>query len=332
MSAKGGSASGGKIENCLSPDGGKLKINHMFLLSFFRVIKFSLQDIFRNIWLSIITLIIIILALLSVNILLVVKVLGSTAISAVKEKVDISLYLKSNTEESKILALKNKIGEIDSVKEVVYTSQQAAIEDFRDKHQNNQEILQALLELGNNPLSPSLVIKPKDVDDYESLIASLNKFDDQIIESRNFDDHKAMLTKINSLTEKASEIGLFISLIFVLITILVVYNTVRVAIYTHRREIGIMKLVGASTWFIRAPYLISGIIYALIGVAAIITILYPLLSFSQPYLASFFAGFEVNILEYYNNNFFAIFGLEFLAVTLVNFLASLVAVGKYSKV
>jgi len=304
----------------------------MFLLSILRVIKFSLQDLARNIWLSVITIIIVILALLSVNLLLIVKVLGSATVNAVKEKIDISLYLKTDAEEGPILALKNKISNLDSVKEVAYVSKQAAAESFRAKHQADPEILQALLELGTNPLSPSLVIKPKDINNYEDLIVSLNKIDNQLIESRNFDDHKAMLAKINNLTDKASRVGLMISFFFVLITILVVYNAVRVAIYTHKREIGIMKLVGASTWFIRAPYLISGIIYAFIGVAAIMIILYPLLSFFQPYLEVFFYGFKVNILEYYNNNFFAIFGLEFLAVALVNFLASLVAVGKYSKV
>ena len=242
------------------------------------------------------------------------------------------MYLKSDAEESRILVLKNKISEINSVKSVEYISKQAAIDTFREKHKNSQEVLVALSELGNNPLSPSLVIKPKNTDNYEDLIVSLNKLDDPLIESRNFDDHKTMLNKINSLSGKASEAGTVISLLFVFITILVVYNTVRVAIYTHKREIGIMKLVGASTWFIRSPYLISGIVYALIGVAAMIIILYPFLSFLQPYLETFFNGFEVNILQYYNNNFFFIFGFEFLAVTLVNFLASLVAVGKYSKV
>ena len=304
----------------------------MFLLSILRVIKFSLQDLARNVWLSVVTIVIIVLALLSVNLLLMVKVLGSAAIDAVKEKVDISLYLKSDGEESRILALKNKISELDSVKEVAYISKQTAVESFREKHKDNQEILQALLELGTNPLSPILVIKPKDINNYEDLIVSLNKIDDQLIESRNFDDHKAMLAKINDLTDKASEVGLAISLLFILITILVVYNTVGVAIYTHRREIGIMKLVGASTWFIRAPYLISGIIYAGLGVAVIIIILYPFLNFFQPYLTVFFSGFKINIVEYYNNNFLMIFGLEFLAVILVNFLASLFAVGKYSKV
>ncbi|MDO8668035.1 MAG: permease-like cell division protein FtsX [bacterium] len=304
----------------------------MFLLSILRVIKFSLQDFVRNIWLSVITIIIIVLALISVNLLLVVKVLGTATVNAVKEKVDISLYLKSESEESRILALRSKISSLGSVQEVIYISKQEAIDSFREKHKNNPEILAALLELGRNPLSPSLVIKPKDINNYEELIVSLNKIDDQLIESRNFDDHRAMLAKVNDITEKASRVGLAISLLFILITILVVYNTVRVAIYTHKREIGIMKLVGASNWFIRAPYLISGIIYGFLGVVAIIIILYPLLSFIQPYLEVFFYGFKVNILEYYNSNFFTIFGLEFLAVTLVNFLASLVAVGKYSKV
>lgn len=286
----------------------------------------------RNIWLSIVTVMILVLALFSVNLLLAVKVLSSSTISAVKEKIDISLYLKSAAEESRILALKSQLSNLDSVKQVDYISQQAAIESFREKHKNNPEILQALLELGKNPLSPSLIIKPRDVDNYEELIVSLNKIDDDIIESRNFDDHKAMLAKINNITEKASEVGLIISSLFVLITLLVVYNAVRVAIYTHRREIGIMKLVGASTWFIRAPYLISGIIYAFLGVVLVIIIFYPFLSLLQPYLETFFSGFEINILDYYNHNFLAIFGWEFLAATLVNFLASSVAIGKYSKV
>ena len=304
----------------------------MFLLSFFRVIKFSLQDIARNIWLSVITIIIISLALFSVNLLLVVKVLTSATVNSVKEKVDISLYLKSDSSENLILALKSQVENLNSVKQVDYITKQSAIESFREKHKNDPEILQALLELGKNPLSPSLIIKPKDINNYDELIVDLNKIDNDIIESRNFDDHKAILAKINSIAQKANDVGLFVSLLFILITVLVVYNAVRVAIFTHKREIGIMKLVGASTWFIRAPYLISAMIYAFLGVIMMIIVIYPSLSLIQPYLATFFSGFEVNLLDYYNNNFLLIFGLEFLAASLVNVLASLVAVGKYSKV
>jgi len=288
----------------------------------------------RNIWLSLVTLMILVLALFSVNLLLAVKVLSSSTISAVKNKIDVSLYLKTDAAEDRILALKAKVSQLEAVRQVDYISKQAAVEAFREKNKNRPEILQTLIELGKNPLSPSLVIKPKDVNNYDELIASLNKITDDIIESRDFEDYQTVLAKANNITQKASQAVLTISLLFVLITTLVVYNTARVAIYTHRREIGIMKLVGASTWFIRAPHLISGIIYAFLGVAIIIIILYPLLGLIQPYLASFFYGldFEVNILSYYNSNFFTIFGLEFLAAALVNLLASLVAVGKYSKV
>ena len=306
----------------------------MFLLSFFRVIKFSIQDMVRNIWLSLVTLMILVLALFSINLLLAVKVLGSSTISAVKNKIDVNLYLKTDAAEDRILALKAKVSQLEAVRQVDYISKQAAAETFREKNKNRPEILQTLIELGKNPLSPSLVIKPKDVNNYNELIASLNKIDDDIIESRDFEDYQTVLVKTNNITQKASQVGLTVSLLFILITVLVVYNTARVAIYTHRREIGIMKLVGASTWFIRAPHLISGIIYAFLGVAIIIVILYPFLGLIQPYLSSFFYGldFEVNILSYYNSNFFTIFGLEFLAAALVNLLASLVAVGKYSKV
>jgi len=304
----------------------------MFLLSFARVIKFSLQDIGRNIWLSLVTIIILVLALFSINLLLVVKVISATVISAVKEKIDISLYLRTNTEENRILALKAKISKLEQVKDIEYISQQAALESFKVKHKNNPEILQALVELGKNPLSPSLVIKPKSIDQSDELIANLNKIDDDIIESRNFADRKTMLEKINSITDKVSEAGLLMSLVFVFITLLVVYNAIRVAIYTHRMEIGIMKLVGASNWFIRAPYLLSSIIYTLIGLIATIIIFYPFLGLLQPYLEAFFIGYNFNVISYFNSHFIAIFGIEFLAAALINALASLVAVSKYSKV
>ena len=304
----------------------------MFLLSFARIIKFSLQDIFRNIWLSIATVTIIVLALFSVNMLLVVQVISQSAVDAVRDKVDVTLYLKVDTDENKILALESQIKNLSEVKEVNYISQAQALEIFRQKNQNNPEIMQALSELGSNPLSPSLTIKPANVADSASLINELNKIDDSIIESKNFTDHKLILDKINSITKKVSEAGMILSIIFTLITLLVVYNTVRVGIYTHRREIGIMRLVGASNSFVYMPFLLSGIVLALIGVALIIAIVYPFLSLLQPYLEAFFVDYHVNLIQYYSLNFFKIFGWQLLGTALINMIASLIAVRKYARV
>ncbi|MCU0679284.1 MAG: permease-like cell division protein FtsX [Planctomycetes bacterium] len=302
------------------------------ILSFARVIKFSFQDIFRNIWLSLVTIIILILALFSINMLLVVKVIGETAVNAIKEKIDINLFLKAGSEEEKIAVLKEKISGFGEVKEVIYVSQAQALESFKINHQDNPEILEALRELGKNPLTPSLVIKPNNLDTFDNLINRLNAMNEDIIESRNFTNYKLMLEKINSITGKVSEAGIFLSSIFVFITVLVIYNSVRVAIYTHRREIMIMRLVGASHWFIQTPYLLSSVIYTLIGVMAIVAIFYPFLSLLNPYLETFFVGYNVNLMTYFYDHAWQIFGLQFLGASLINVIASLLAVRKYSRV
>lgn len=310
---------------------GLCRIKSMFL-SAARVIKFSFQDIFRNIWLSLVTIIILILALFTVNMLLVVKVIGDTAVDAIKEKIDVNLFLKSTTKEEEILALKANLEKLSEVKEIEYVSKEQALERFKEKHSNNTEILNSLRELGTNPLTPTLIIKPSSLDAFDNLINQLNAIDSEIIESRNFADYKLILDKINGITKKVGDAALFLSTLFVFITLLVVYNSVRVTIYTHKREIAIMRLVGASRWFIQMPYLLSGVIYAAFGVAAVALIFYPFLSLLQPYLEAFFVGYNVNLPAYFYGNVLLIFGTQFLGASLVNMIATLFAVRKYSKV
>ncbi len=302
------------------------------LISLWRATKFSFQDIARNVWLSLVTIIILILAFFSVNLLLSVQVISRAAIDTVRDKIDVSLYLRTDAAESDILALRAQISAIENVREVVYISKQQALEDFQSKHQNNPDILEALRELDVNPLSPSLIIRPHDVNKYDSLIAELNRLSSPVIESRNFTDHQELLAKINMITDRVSQAGFVVSILFIFITLLVIYNTIRVAIYTHRTEIGIMRLVGASDWFIRAPFIISSLIYTLIGLVLTTVIFYSFLSLLQPYLETFFMNYNFNIIGYFQSNFIQFFILQFAGAALINIAASLVAVRKYSNV
>jgi cell division transport system permease protein len=304
----------------------------MLFLSFLRAIKFSLQDTYRNIWLTLVTITILILALFSINMLLTVKVISDAAVKSIKEKIDINIFLSSTSKEEDILALKSRISNIQNVKDVVYISQEQALASFKEKHRSDPDIMEALQEIGKNPLSPTLVIKPSDTLHYNEIISSMDSINDPIIESKNFDDHKFILDKINSITDKVSKVGIIISSIFIVITILLVYNSIRVAIYTHRREIGIMRLVGASHWFIRLPFLISSFLYTLVGICTVILIFYPFLNLLQPYIDTFFINYQINIKNYFTANFIEIFGFQFVALVVVNMLASFLAVGKYSKV
>ena len=302
------------------------------MLTLYRIIKFSFQDIARNIWLSAATIIILLLALFSINTLITIRVTSDSATLAIKEKIDIALYIKAETPETEILSLKDSISKMERVKSVTYISQEEALADFREKYKNNQEILAALKELGRNPLSPSLVIFPSNLDEAGLLINELRMIDNSIIESRDFSDNTVVLNKINSITKKINEVGFFIIAVFILTSLLVIYNTIRVTIYTHRQEIEIMRLVGASNTFIYLPYVFSAFVYTLLSTLIIIAIFYPFLTLLQPYLEVFFMGYNINILAYFINNFWSIFGFQFLAILVINVLASLVAVRRYAKV
>jgi cell division transport system permease protein len=302
------------------------------MLSLLRIIKFSFQDIVRNIWLSIVTITILILALFSINMLFTVKLISQNAVSAVKEKINISLYFKADASEAMILDVRQKVEAMPGVKETTFISKNQALENFRNKNKNNPEILNALKELGKNPLSPSLIILPEDFDNSANLITSLKMLESDAIESRDFSDNSTILEKITFITSRVNEIGMFLIIIFVLTSLLVVYNAIRVAIYTHRQEIEIMRLVGASNFFIYMPYLFSTFIYSLISILVIIISFYPFLTILQPYLEVFFTDYSINILTYYVNNFWFIFGLQFLAVFGITMIASLLAARKYAKV
>jgi len=301
-------------------------------LSTIRIIKFSLQDISRNVWLTIATITILVLALLSVNTLVTVEVLSRHAIDAVKEKVDISLYLKADASDEQVASLKTQISQMAKVKQVLYTSKADALRYFREKNKDNPEVLTALRELGRNPLSPSLIITPNNVEEAPQLINEIKQIKSEVIESRDFADNALILEKINDITKKISEVGLIIISIFIFTSMLVAYNSIKVAIYTHRREIEIMRLVGASNNFIYLPFVLSAIIYAFLGVLIIIILFYPFLGILQPYLEVFFMDYNINIIEYFVNNFWLIFGLQFVAVSLISILSSWLAIRRYAKV
>ncbi|HQB51149.1 MAG TPA: permease-like cell division protein FtsX [bacterium] len=301
-------------------------------LSLARIIKFGFQDVWRNFWLSLATIMILILTLFSVNLLLSLKIIGQAAVDNLKNRVDISIYLRQGVSEDKIMSLKARLANLNNVQEVKYVSQAEALQSFQNRHQNNPEIMQALEQLDKNPLTSSLTVKPVNPDNYDQLIEDLNKIQDPVIDSRNFQDNKELLNKINSVTKKINDIALAISLIFLLIMLLVIFNSVKLAIYSHRQEIVIMKLVGASNFFIKAPFLFSSLIYTLAGVILTAVIFYPFLSLLQPYLDTFFFGYNIDLLTYFNKNWWQIMGLQTIGTGLVNLLASYIAVGKYSKI
>lgn len=303
------------------------------LISLSRALKYALKDFGRNLWLSFITVTIIGLAILSFNFLLSLNYLSQEAIKLIENKIDVSVYFTPDADENQIGELKNALLELPELRELVYINRDEALVRFKEKHKDDQAILKSLGELKNNPLGGSLIVRAKRTDQYPEILQIVERPRYQpIILDKNFDEHKQIIERIDLISTKVEKAGIGLSLIFTLIAVLVMFNTLRVIIYTHRDEIKIMKLVGATSWFVRLPYLFQGVIYSTLSLILVLLIWLPFLNLSQPYLANFFQSAEISAVKYFWGNFLTIYGIQYGAILFLSLISSWVAVNRYLKV
>ena len=141
-----------------------------------------------------------------------------------------------------------------------------------------------------------------------------------------------MIDRLSSLTKRIYQGGLIISFIFVFISVVMMYNTIRVAIYSHREELGIMKLVGATNWFIRAPFIIESVLYALVSSVLAMSILSVIAFSAAPYVNAFFTGYDFSLDLFFITNFWVIALGQFLISLILAVGSSMLSIGRYLKV
>jgi cell division transport system permease protein len=204
---------------------------------------------------------------------------------------------------------------------------------FKTLHADDPEILAALEEVGGNPIGDSLLISANNPDDFEFILAALDSSPEYApyIKEKNFADHEAVIERLSGFSEKVKLGGLSLAGFFALISILIVFNTIRVAIYVHRDEIAVMKLVGAQDWFVRGPFLLEAIFYSAMATGIMAVVCVVVLKFLEPQIQSFFAGVDVSLGTYYLENAILIFGAQFLALATLSMITTLFAMRKYLK-
>ncbi|MBI3120557.1 MAG: ABC transporter permease [Candidatus Kerfeldbacteria bacterium] len=305
----------------------------MPFVSILRVTKYAFQNFGRNVWLSIVTIVVLALTLFMISIISTLNLIADNAITTVKERVDIDVFFKPDVAETSVFETKKFLEDMPEVKEVGYISKGQALEKYRQDHADDSDIQASLNELEENPLPASLVVKAQDLNQYSDILVRLDnsEFND-LIETRNFESNQNVIQQLSNITDRVSNVGVVVSAVFVLIAILVVFNTIRITIYTYRTELGIMKLVGATNAFIRMPFLIESVLYALIATILTFAVFYPLLVAVSPYITHFFEGYDFDALLYFQQNFVRIAAIELLVAVVLSMLSSSVAIGRYLKV
>src|SRR3990167_7164393 len=229
-----------------------------------RITKAGIMNFARNGLVSWAAVLVLTITLSVITAIILLQAVLSFSVNQIKNKVDVTIYFTIGASEDKILALKESLVKLPEVATVSYTSAEEALRIFRERHQNDYPTIQALDEIGDNPLGAYLNIKAKEVSQYED-IANFMKSDnsltpggESIVDKVNYHQNKLVIYRLNNIIGGAQRLGFILTLLSVIITVIITFNTIRLTIFIAKEEIGVMRLVGASKMHVRGPFMVEG--------------------------------------------------------------------------
>lgn len=307
----------------------------MFWIRLKRVIKSGWINFRRNSVVSYAAILVTTITLCVVTALFLFQAILNATIVSVQSKVDIAVYFIASAPEDQILNLESNLEKLPEVSSVQYISADQQVLAFRDRHSNDYLTLQALDELGDNPFGGLLQVTAKDSSQYDAIAQVLEGDNDiaransQIIERINYSQNKDVIDRLNKLIFDARRVGLILTLVLSLVSIIIMHTTIRLTIYMAREEIGIMRLVGASGSYVRAPFLVQGMLYGACAWLLTNLVFFPLTYLAGVKLTDLLG---INLYSYYTSHFFSVSGLILVIGLLLGMISSLLVVRRYLNV
>ena len=314
----------------------------MLWTSLKRVIKAGVFGFYRNGFVSLFSILIMTVTLFTIGSVVFLSATLHASLEEIKNKVDVNVYFLTGAQEQDILALAATLRSLPEVKEVEYVSRAEALQHFKKRHENDELTLQALQELPDNPLGAVLNIRAKEPSQYEG-IANFLKGDlpaqagsaleggkRNIIDEVNYYNNKAAIDKLSNILDSAQRLGFALALSLVIISIIISFNAIRLAIFISRDEIGVMRLVGASNKFIRGPFVVAGILYGIAASLITLALFYPLTYYLGDATERFFSG--LNLFRYYLAHFGEFFLIIAGSGVVLGAISSFLAVRRYLNV
>ncbi len=302
-----------------------------------RIMRSGFFSFWRNGFVSLSSVLVMIITLFVITATIFLGAILNASLQEIKNKVDINVYFVRTAPEEDIIVLQKALEALPEVKAPVeYVSREDALASFRQKHQDDQFTLQALDELGENPLGASLNIRAKEPSQYEGIAeflkskSSLSQDGTSIIDKVNYYQNKTAIDTLTRMIDSANRLGFILTLFLVCVSILITYNTIRLAIFMSKDEISVMRLVGASMMYIRGPFVVSGAIYGVVSGFITLILFFPITLWLGNATAEFFVG--LNVFSYYIENFAQIFFIVIFSGAVIGAISSFLAVRKHLKI
>lgn len=306
-------------------------------ISFERVIKTGMLNFIRNAWLAIAAIAVMVITLSIVLFSVIANATFANTINQITERIDVSVYLKDDvgnnqTQRDDLIA---QIKQVDNVQSVTFVSKDDALERYKEQNKDNLDLLLAISQT-DNPLPASLQIKPVNPDNMEPIRAFLEQPDIKSLQSDQTSysgDRKEAIDKIGSATTFIRRAGVVGVVVFAIISVLIIFNTIRMAIFNRRDELTIMRLLGASTWYIRGPFVVETVFYGVIS--ALLSVMLCSIVFtvqSNAFNASTLGLLDIQYAsDYFAQHFWLILAIQLTLGILIGAVSSIIATRRYLK-
>ncbi|MDO8522324.1 MAG: permease-like cell division protein FtsX [bacterium] len=298
-----------------------------------RVARYGFIGFIRNGFVSLAAVSIMTLTLFVLSGLMISGAALDATLKQLTEKVDVNVYLTTDATDAQIADVDRMLKALPEVATVSYVSSGDALAQFRERHKNDQLTIQALDELKDNPLGAMLQVRAKNTSQYEAIAKFLDTQQSSgtsagsAIDKVNFYQNKTAIDRLTNIIDTSKRLGTIVAIIMGLASLLIAFNTIRLAIYTARDEIGVMNIVGAGRWYVRGPFMVAGVLYGVVSGLIVILLLYPITLYITPPLQRFLGTF--NAFSYYAGSFPTIFFVIMASGIALGALSSYLAVRRY---
>ncbi|HSX29132.1 MAG TPA: permease-like cell division protein FtsX [Candidatus Saccharimonadales bacterium] len=304
------------------------------LVTFSRIVHTGMVNFARNAWLAIAAMAVMIITLTIVLFSIVTNATFANTIAQITDKIDVSVYLKESTSPAAGEGLARDLRKLPNVKSVTYLDKEEALDRYREQNANNPALLSAINET-DNPIPATIQIKPVSLNRIQDIKDFLNKpTAKKLWEDVSYrDDRKSAIDKIAHATHILQRAGIVTVLIFAVISVLIIFNTIQMAIFNRRDELTIMRLLGASTWYIRGPFVVETIIYGVLSALISILIMHSLFVASSSALqASSLGLLDIGYAaSYFKAHFWQLLVMQVLLGILIGAASSVIATKRYLK-
>jgi cell division transport system permease protein len=301
-----------------------------------RIIHAGVVNFIRNASLAIAAIAVMVITLTIILFSIVTNATFTNTISQITSKIDVSVFLLDSVTAPQTAQLVSQIKALPNVSKVQYLSKQQALQSYIQENAGNQQLIDAAEEAGN-PIPATILIYPRNLNQIEDIKTFLTQKDVAALQTSGSPSYsgnqKEAIDNITHATDVLREIGVIAVIVFAVVSALIIFNTIQMAIFNRRDELQIMRLLGAGKWFIRGPFIVESTIYGILSaIFSVLIINTAFVASSSALQASSLGLLDIGYANtYFDSHFWRLLTVQLMVGIVIGAVSSLIATQRYLK-